>query len=152
MLPTTVAAEVAFGNGRIGAAWAKQSSLIGGLRLVTHSDAAWYEIYTDTGTGQIVIPTDAALYIEGEVVGASTNMDSVFAFHVRCLVVNDDDVTSILAETVTIVYNTDDTDITCRVTADDTNEAIMIEVQDSTSGSAAIRWGFTMLATRIQFN
>ena len=56
------------------------------------------------------------------------------------MIENDGGTTTMLASNVTTLYDTDDTDFDAQAVADDTNDALLVQVKDATSGSDTVRW------------
>ena len=109
-------------------------------KAVTHSSAAWTALNTDGSTAQLTLAADTAWAFNILLVGATAGMTKSFGFRIEGLIENDGGTTTIKASTVTTIDDADDTDFDARVTADNTNDALLIEVSDSTSGGDAVRW------------
>lgn len=115
-------------------------------RSVTHSDANWYGLGLDgnnpstTASARLTIAIDTVYCGTAHIVGTTSGCTKSFGFKIDFVAENDGGTTSILASTVTTVYDTDDTDFDARVSADDTNDQVLFEVQDSTSGGDTVQW------------
>lgn len=120
-------------------------------QAITHSDDSWTTIglATSSSVGPI-IPADTAWTFEAQVVGATVDMGKVFSYLVNGTIDRIANTTTLRASNVTTLYETD-TDFDCQAVADDTNEALSIQVKDSTSGSDAVRWVATIKLTQITF-
>jgi hypothetical protein len=109
-------------------------------RSVTHSDATWYELWADGSTEKVIIATDTVWTFHVLLVGTTQGCAKSFGFEIVGVIENDGGTTSILASTVTTIYDTDDTDFDARANANDIDDALRIQVQDSTSGGDTVRW------------
>ena len=74
------------------------------------------------------------------IAGATSGLAKSFSFIIEGAIKNDGGTTTLLNSTVTTVYDTDDTSFDARVSADDTNDALLIEVSDADSGGDTVNW------------
>ena len=118
---------------------AQSSNLVARL-AVTHSDATWHELHTDGSSTQLTLAADTAWTFTAHVVGATAGMAKSFGFKIEGMIENDGGTTTIKGSSVTTVDDADDTSYDARVTADDTNDALMVEVSDSDGTGDAVRW------------
>jgi hypothetical protein len=56
----------------------------------------------------------------------------------------------LLSQSVTTLYK-DDADFDARANADNTNDALVIEVQDASSGGDVVKWHGTITTTEVTF-
>jgi len=113
-----------------------QHSRIVLYQAITHSDAAWYSI--DAATKR-AIPVDTLWTFDILLSGASVGLAKTFSYHIIGSIENDGGTTVLNAHTVTTIYETD-ADFDAKIVADDTNDALAIQVTDTTSGSDVVRW------------
>jgi hypothetical protein len=131
-----------------------QISLYHLRRQITHGSAAWTELQLGpTGAEtRITIASDSAWAFEALIVGATSGMGKSFAFHIRGMIENDGGTTSIKGTpTVTVIDDSDDVSFDARATADDTNDALLIEVSDSDGAGDAVRWSARVQTAEIIF-
>ena len=121
------------------------------FRVVTHSDADWYELFLNGATTQITVAADQVMTFDALIVGTTQGCTKSFAFRIVGIIENDGGTTSLLASTVTTIYDTDDTDFNARATADDPNDALLIELTDSTSGGDVVRWSAVVRCAEVTF-
>ena len=123
------------------------------LRVVTHSNANWYSLYLDLSAVNPGIPvgTDEVMTFDCLLVGTTQGCAKSFAFRIVGIVKNDGGTTSLLASTVTKIYDTDDTDFDARASADDPNDLLLIQVTDATSGGDVVRWSAVVRAAEVTF-
>ena len=120
-------------------------------RQVEHSDANWYELFLD-GVGQrLTIDTDTTWTFEILVVGQDAGATNAFSYRIEGACRNDGGTTTLLASTVTTVYE-DIATFDARVTADDPNDALLIEVQDSAGGSDTVRWVANVRTSEVSYS
>lgn len=120
-------------------------------RSVTHSDANWYELFTNGTTQRLTIRTDSAWAFDILLVGATSGMGKTFGFRIDGVIENDGGTTTLLASNVTTLYDTDDVSFDARVSADDTNDALLIEVSDSDGAGDTVRWSGTIRTAEILY-
>jgi hypothetical protein len=120
-------------------------------RVVTHSTTGWTRLWVGGDAGLLTIPADTALTFIIKLVGTTQGMAKVFSFIIEGAIKNDGGTTTLLASTVTTVYDTDDTSFDARVVADDTGDSLSIEVSDSDGGSDVVRWVATIQAVEVSF-
>lgn len=122
--------------------WAKLGAAAEVYRTVTHSDASWYELFLDGSSAQLLIPSDTAWVYDILIVGGTAGMAKSFYFRIEGGVENDGGTTTLkpASPTVTTIDDADDTSFDARVSADDTNDALAIEVQDSGGASDVVDW------------
>lgn len=129
-----------FGNGNFAATGDNQTMFLNVWRSVTHSTTAWYQLYID-GTGdQLTVPLNSVWTFDILISGATTGLGKSFGFRIEGTIENDGGTTTLLASTVTTIYDTDDTSFDARVSADDANDALLVEVSDSDGASDTVRW------------
>lgn len=122
------------------------------IRDVTHSDASWYELFLDGSTVRATIPTDTIWAFEALIAGATSGQVKGFAFHILGAIENDGGTTALMGTpTVTTVDDSDDVSFDARATADDTNDALLIEVQDSDGASDVVRWKAIVTISPVTF-
>lgn len=122
------------------------------LRQVTHSDANWYQLYLNGVDALLTLASNQVMTFDALIVGTTSGCTKSFGFRIVGVIENDGGTTTLLASTVTTLYDTDDTDFGARASADDTNDALLIEVQDSTSGGNVVRWVATVRTVEITYS
>jgi hypothetical protein len=119
---------------------------------VTHSDASWYKLWVDAINDYLVIPSDTCWVFDILLAGATSGMGKSFGFHIRGMIENDGGTTTLKGTpVVTVIDDSDDTSFDARVTADDTNDALLIEVSDSDGASDVVNWLATIRTSEITF-
>jgi hypothetical protein len=121
-------------------------------RQVTHSTTGWYELYADNSNDQLLIPTDTVWSFEALITGATSGLAKTFGFHILGMIENDGGVTAIKGTpTVTTIDNSDDVSFGAQASADDTNDALKIEVQDTDGASDVVRWFATVRTAELTY-
>lgn len=88
----------------------------------------------------MTLAADTVWTFETKLVGTTQGCTKSFGFLINGVIENDGGTTSLLASNVTTLYDTDDAAFDAQAVADDTNDALDIEVQDTTSGGDTMRW------------
>jgi len=132
--------QVSHASGRFSAAGDAQSINLISRKVITHSDSLWSDLSLDGNDDLILIPTDSVWNFEILIVGTTQGCTKSFGFKIVGVVENDGGTLTILASTVTTIYDTDDTDFDAQVECDELDEALFIQVRDSTSGGDVVRW------------
>ena len=121
-------------------------------RSITHVNADWYQLFLDGASIQLLIPTNTVWTFDILLVGTTVNQGKSWSYKIEGIIERDNaNNTTLLASTVTDIYETDDVDFDARVTADDTTEALLIEVQDSSSGNDTVRWTAKVSTAEVTF-
>jgi hypothetical protein len=120
-------------------------------RDVTHSDANWYELFVDGASTQLVIPSDTVWVFDALIAGGTAGMTKSFAFRIVGVVENDGGTTTVKTSTVTTIEDGDDVSFDVRATADDSADALSIEVSDSDGGSDVVRWKAKIIFTDVTY-
>jgi hypothetical protein len=119
---------------------------------VTHNDASWYKLWVDAINDYLVIPSDTCWVFDILLAGATSGMGKSFGFHIRGMIENDGGTTTLKGTpVVTVIDDSDDVSFDARVTADDTNDALLIEVSDSDGTGDVVNWLATVRTSEITF-
>ena len=135
-------------SGMFSTAGDSQVSIYNLRRSVTHSDAAWYSLYMDGSADLLLIPTNTLFTFIILLSGISSTGTKALSYKIEGAIKNAAGTTTLLASTVTVIHE-DDVDFNAQVLADDTNDALLIQVQDSTSGSDLIYWSATTMVSEV---
>jgi len=118
---------------------------ISAKRSVTHSDANWYPLFTDGSAARLGIASNSVwtydILVQGVISGG---LSKTFSFSAIGCIKNSAGTTSMLASSVTTIYNADDTNFGCRITANDTQDSLDIEVSDSGASGDTVLWYATV--------
>ena len=144
--------QIASASGQFAAAGDAQGTIqMVARRTVTHSDANWYELFLDgAGAAQrMTIAADTVWTFDALIVGTTQGCTKSFSFRIEGAVENDGGTTTILASTVTTIYDADDVSFDARASADDPNDALLIEVTDADSTGDVVRWVTTLRTAEV---
>jgi len=145
--------HVTHNNGNFATAGDAQASTFVLRKSVTHNSAAWTALNIDGTSSQMVLNPDTVWTFKVLLVGTTSDfVGKSFGFEINGVIQNDNDSTTILASNVTTLYDTDDTDFDARVAADDSTEALLVEVSDSTSGGDIVRWVARVDTAEVSFD
>jgi hypothetical protein len=131
-----------FSGSRLSVHGDAQTALLNVGRTVTHTGANWYELFenNNAASARILVPTDTLYTFDILVSGATAGLAKSFGFAINGVIKNDGGTTTLLASNVTTLYDTDDVSYDARVTADDTNDALLVEVSDADSSGDVVKW------------
>lgn len=129
-----------------------QSSVFVLQRQITHGSTALSRLYIGPATGYLTIPSDTTWAFEALVLGATSGMAKSFSFHIRGQIENDGGTTALKGTpVVTVIDNSDDVSFSAIAAADDTNDALLIQVSDSDGAGDVVRWGARVTTIEITF-
>jgi hypothetical protein len=138
-------------SGRIAADGDAQHSHWHLSRQRTHSDATWWPLLVD-GANSPFVPANTGWTFVAEIFGATVNQGKRFSFSIEGAISRDNaSNTTLLASTTTTIYDTDDVSFDARAVANDTTEALEIQVQDSGSGGDTVRWSCYLRTTELTY-
>jgi hypothetical protein len=121
------------------------------FRSVVHNDASWYSLYLD-GTANIInVAQDQVMTFSCLIAGTTQGCTKSFSFKIEGLIENDGGTTSILASTVTTIYDTDDVSFDAQAAADNVNDALLIQVQDTDGAGDTVRWMAVVRTAEVMF-
>lgn len=138
-------------NGERGTA---QSMVVNVGESVAHSDANWHRLYINinAGTGELSIPTDTAWIFEASLIGTSQGCVKTFAFKLLGAIENDGGTTALKGSvTKTTIDDSDDVSFDCQAIADDVNDSLAIEVQDTDAAGDTVRWACNVHIVQVTY-
>jgi hypothetical protein len=131
--------QEAFAGGKFAANGDAQSSRFVVRKSVLHNSASWFELFLGSSQ-RMTIATDTVWTFSVLLVGTTQGCTKSFGFRIEGVIENDGGIVTLLASTVTTLYDTDDTSFDARTRGDDTNKALVIEVQDADGAGNTVRW------------
>ncbi len=144
--------EHAQAGGRFAAVGDAQFIRVVVRRGVTHSDANWYTLFLDGVDELIIILADSTYTFQGLIVGKVDNDSKRFGFKFEGVIARDGaNNTTLLTSVVTTLYDADDVSFDVQVVADDANEALLIQVQDTGAASDVVHWVAYVDMVRVVF-
>jgi hypothetical protein len=143
-------AQLAHASGRFSALGDAQTSTFVIREDITHSDSNWHSLYLDGSTELMHISADTLWTVNILIAGTTQGCTQSFSYQIVGAIENDGGTTTVLAQTVTTLHE-DDADFAAQIAADDTNDALLVQVQDSTSGSAVVRWAATVRTIEVSY-
>lgn len=148
----SVEAQVVRSGGRLATNGDTQASDFTIRSQITHSGSSWYSVEIgSSGFIHVLIGTDRAWAFSCLLVGATSGLAKVFGFRIEGVIENDGGTTTMLNYSVTTLYNGDDTSFEARAQADNTNDALLIQVRDTDGGGDTVRWSGTIEAAEIYY-
>lgn len=116
-----------------------------------HSSSAWFTLFGNATTARFTLPTNTLIQFEIMLVGATSGLTKSQVYKIEGAIKNDGGTTSLLTSTVTTVYE-DDANFEAQVIADDTNDALLIQVRDATGAGDTLRWTATIKTVEVQYS
>jgi hypothetical protein len=126
-----------------------QASFLTARRQVTHSGSNWYELFLDGSSFRWSLAGYKAVAFHVLLAGTNSTQSKVFGFEIKGLAKASGGVPTLMNQIVNTLYDADDTDFDARISADIPNDALLVEVRDSTSGGDNIRWHATITTTDV---
>ncbi len=125
-------------------------------RQITHTANTWYALGlkgvnpVSSSENRLTIPTDTVYTGKALISGITQGCTKSFGFEILFVAENDGGTTSLLSSSITTIYDSDATDYDVRVTADTTNDQVLIEVS-SISSTDTIRWVASVDVVSVSF-
>ena len=113
---------------------------------ITHSDAAFHELLLEgIAAARMTIATDTVWTFDVMVVGTEQGCARSYSYRLVGCIENDGGTTSFpTPPPAVVIYHEDDANFTARVTADNANDALVVEVQDTGTSGRTVRWVATV--------
>ena len=121
---------------------------------VTHSALyGWRDLYVDgvTETLRLTIPASSAWTFTVRLVGITANAAKQWNYTLVGSIERDNAGNTTLSNESTVTLFETDSDFDAQAVADDTNEALLIQVQDATDGDDFVKWSATVEVTEVTF-
>jgi hypothetical protein len=124
------------------------------LGAATHISGTWYSLSLNGGAATpsiyLTVPLTTTWTVRAQIVGATQNLAQMWSYEVVCMISNVAGTTSVQGNSVTVIYESD-ADYNAQCAADDTNDALAIQVQRTDDTDYDIRWVGTIWATQVQY-
>lgn len=144
-------AQQSIASGKFANAGDAQGSNLILRRSVAHSDNAWYELFLNGSSERLTIGNNTVWTFDILLTGTTSGCTKSWGFKIEGVIENDGGTTTILVSNVATLYDTDDVSFDARVTADDPNDALLIEVTDADSGGDTVRWVAKVSTVEVTF-
>lgn len=119
----------------------------------THDDATWRTLAINGFAYGIPVREDSVLAFTALIVGATSGMAKGFGFRIDGVIENDGGTTALKGTpTVTTLDDSDDTSFNAQAVADDTNDALAVQVQDADGAGDTVRWAGMVTAAEVQYD
>ncbi len=120
-------------------------------KQITHNNTDWTALSTDGTSGLLTVPADTSWVFTVWIVGATFGQAKSFSFKIDGQIENDGGNNVIKNSTVTTIDNSDDPSFSARVSADNTNDALLVEVSDSDASGDVVRWVARVATTEVTY-
>lgn len=133
-------AQFAAASGRFSTSGDAQSSIHVPYESYVHNDSNWKILYLVGGNQEeIHIITDTVVLVDILLVGTTAGCAETMTYHIQGVIENANGTTAVLTQTVMTLYE-NDADFDAQIAANDTNDTLEVQVRDTTSGGATVRW------------
>lgn len=126
-------------------------------RSVTHSSAAWFDLYLNGTDTTYLAVLDTAVNgntiwtFEAMIVGATSGLGKTFSYKITGCVECDNGTMSILGQSTSVIHESD-TNFNAQAAVDGTNRALLIQVSDSGAASDVVRWVCHLKTVQLRWN
>jgi hypothetical protein len=120
-------------------------------RSVAFSDTNWKTLYLDGASELMGIDVDTVWMFDVLLVGTTSGCSKSFGFRIVGVIENDGGTTTILNSSTTTYYDADDSSFDAQAAADDTNDALLIQVKDTDGGGDTVRFVAVVQVAAVSF-
>jgi len=151
---TTLTGELAFGGVGYGTTGDCQGSMVFCIRsIATHTDTTWFDLYVDGSSELPVIPGNALWGVDIRILGLTSGAPQRWDYSIEGVSIINDGGTTTLLSSGTVTANAEsDAAYEAQVVADDTNDALKIQVRRNGGSNYSIRWIAHMKITQMRYN
>ena len=143
-------AEDAYAAGVFAAAGdAQRSDFVARLHITAPISGTWYTLWNG-GCAMLTLPVGSVWLVRTDIVGATTGSAQTWGYEVVCLASNAGGTLTVAGATTTVVAEADAA-YDARCSADETNDAVAIEVRRAGGTEYAIRWVASIRATQVSW-
>lgn len=108
---------------------------------VVHNDTGWHTLYQNTaGTLLPTLSSNSVWTVTVLISGTTQGCTKSFAFRIDGAIENDGGTTTVLGQTVTTIYDTDDTSFDAQLAVDDSADTLLVQVSDSDGTGDTVKW------------
>lgn len=130
---------------------AQHGWLLARKAIASHSDTTWYDLTLDGSSAQLTIPTDTLWQFAVMVVGLTSGAAQRWAYRIEGAIVNDGGSTSLVGSPSVTVISESDANYDCQAVADDTNDALDIQVRRNGGSDYNVRWVASVEVVEVAF-
>lgn len=141
---TSRISQHSFASGRFSTTGDAQGSRFACYKQITHDDGTWRDVPISadgsTAPTRMILDSDTVWTVDVLIVGTTSGCGKSFGFRVEGVIENDGGTTTILGQSVTTIYDTDDTSFDAQIVADDANDQLKVQVQDTDGTGDTVNW------------
>jgi hypothetical protein len=119
---------------------ARGSRLVARRAISSHTDTTWYDLWCDGVSGQLAVAADTLWQFRALVVGLTSGAAQRWAYSIVGAIVNDGGSTSLVGTPTVTTLSESDAAYDCQAVADDTNDALDIQVRRNGGSDYNVRW------------
>lgn len=135
--------EIAHAAGQFATVGDAQAMEFVARRQVTHSDTNWYTLWLDGASLLMTIPNNGLWNVSVKISGLTSGAPQRFAYNLVCSIYNDGGTTTLGSSATTTLLESD-ANYDARCLADNTNDALLVQVGRSAGTNYTIRWVATV--------
>lgn len=112
--------------------------------VAAHTDTTWYSLFTDGAAEQLLLPADTAWTLKVLVVGLTAGAAERWSYELNGFAVNDGGAMTVVSGTPVNITESDAA-YDVQLVADDTNDAVEVQVRRNGGSDYDIKWRATVL-------
>ncbi len=112
--------------------------------VASHTDTTWYSLFTDGVAEQLLLPPDTAWTLKVLVVGLTAGAAERWSYELNGFAVNDGGAMTVVSGTPVDITESDAA-YDVQLVADDTNDAVEVQVRRNGGSDYDIKWRATVL-------
>ncbi len=120
------------------------------LARAAHTSTTWYELFIDGSSVRFTINADTVYTVKVLITGATSGMAQTWGYKIEAVIRNAGGTTTIDALTTVDIFESD-ANYDARLTADDTNDALLVEISRTGGVDYDIRWHAALTAGRVGY-
>jgi hypothetical protein len=108
--------------------------------ISSHTNTTWYDLWRDGVSGELAVAADTLWQFEALVVGLTSGAAQRWAYRIVGAIVNDGGSTSLVGTPTVTTLSESDAAYDCQAVADNTNDALDIQVRRNGGSDYSVRW------------
>lgn len=127
--------------------WVEINNRIAHRNIASHTDTTWYSLFTDGTAEQLLVEQDQAWAVKILIIGLTSGAAQRWAYEINGMVVNDGGTTTVVSGTPDVISESDAA-YNVQLVADDTNDAIEVQVRRNGGSDYDINWRALVIAVK----
>ncbi len=127
--------------------WVEINNRIVYRNIAVHTDTIWFSLFTDGVAAQLLVEQDQAWSVKILVIGLTSGAAERWAYEINGMVVNDGGTTTVVSGTPDVISESD-VNYDVQLVADDTNDAIEVQVRRNGGSDFDINWRAVVMVVK----